>query len=33
MGLADSLRRGLAKSREALSEIFYMGGDVDEQFW
>ena len=33
MGLADSLRRGLAKSREALSKIFYMGGDVDEQFW
>ena len=33
MGLADRLRRGLAKSREALNQIFYMGGDVDEQFW
>lgn len=33
MGLADRLRSGLAKSREALNQIFYMGGDVDEQFW
>ena len=29
MGLADRLRSGLAKSREALNQIFYMGGDVD----
>ena len=33
MGLLDSLRRGLERSREAISEIFYMGGEVDEQFW
>ncbi|OFK24599.1 signal recognition particle-docking protein FtsY [Olsenella sp. HMSC062G07] len=33
MGLADRLRRGLSRSREALSEIFYMGGEVDEGFW
>ena len=33
MGLADRLRSGLAKSREALNQIFYMGGDVDEQVW
>ncbi|WP_154028125.1 signal recognition particle-docking protein FtsY [Olsenella uli] len=33
MGLADRLRKGLAKSREAINEIFYMGGEVDEQFW
>ena len=33
MGLADRLKRGLARSREALSEIFYMGGEVDEDFW
>ena len=33
MGLFDSLKRGLERSREALSEIFYMGGEVDEDFW
>ena len=33
MGFADRLRKGLQKSREALNEIFYMGGEVDEQFW
>ena len=33
MGLADRLRRGLERSREALNEIFYMGGEVDESFW
>ena len=33
MGLADRLRSGLAKSREALNQIFYMGGEIDEQFW
>ena len=33
MGLADKLKQGLARSREALSEIFYMGGEVDEDFW
>ena len=30
MGLGDRLRAGLSRSREALSEIFYMGGEVDE---
>lgn len=33
MGLMDSLKRGLTRSRDALSEIFYMGGEVDEDFW
>ena len=33
MGLLDSLKRGLARSREAINEIFYMGGEVDEDFW
>lgn len=33
MGLGDRLRAGLSRSREALSEIFYMGGEVDEDFW
>ena len=33
MGFFDSLRAGLARSREALNEIFYMGGEVDETFW
>ena len=32
MGLRDKLRRGLSRSREALSEVFYMGGEVDEDF-
>ncbi len=33
MGFMDSLKRGLKRSREAINEIFYMGGDVDEEFW
>ena len=33
MGFMDSLRKGLKRSREALNEIFYMGGEVDEEFW
>lgn len=33
MGMFDSLKRGLARSREALAEVFYMGGEVDEDFW
>ena len=33
MALFDSLKKGLTRSREALSEIFYMGGEVDEEFW
>ena len=33
MGLFDTLKRGLERSREALNEVFYFGGDVDETFW
>lgn len=33
MGMFESLKRGLARSREALAEVFYMGGEVDEDFW
>ncbi len=33
MGLSDALKKGLKRSREALNEVFYMGGDVDEEFW
>lgn len=33
MGFMDRLQKGLSRSREALSEIFYMGGEVDEDFW
>lgn len=33
MGFTDRLKRGLEKSRESLNEIFYMGGEVDEEFW
>ena len=33
MGFFDSLKRGLERSREALNEVFYFGGEVDEGFW
>jgi len=33
MSFTDRLRDGLKRSRETLNEIFYMGGEVDEQFW
>lgn len=33
MGLFDALSRGLERSREALNELFYFGGEVDESFW
>ena len=33
MGLFDALSRGLERSREALNEVFYFGGEVDEDFW
>ncbi len=33
MGLFDRLKDGLSRSRETLNEIFYLGGEVDEQFW
>lgn len=33
MGVFDRIKKGLTRSREALSEVFYMGGEVDEDFW
>ncbi|MGI6755600.1 MAG: signal recognition particle-docking protein FtsY [Atopobiaceae bacterium] len=33
MGLKERLKRGLTRSRAALNEIFYMGGEVDDAFW
>lgn len=33
MSFRDRLKSGLTRSREALNEIFYMGGEVDEDFW
>ncbi len=33
MGLFDRLKHGLSRSREAMNELFYMGGEVDEEFW
>lgn len=33
MAFSDRLKRGLERSREALNEFFYLGGEVDEQFW
>ena len=33
MGFFDALSRGLERSREALNEVFYFGGKVDEDFW
>lgn len=33
MAWTDRLKKGLERSREALNEMFYMGGEVDEQFW
>ena len=33
MGLKDRLKRGLSRSRAAINEIFYMGGEVDDAFW
>ena len=30
MGFLDSLKAGLQRSREAINEIFYMGGEVEE---
>lgn len=33
MSLFDRLRAGLERSRETLNEIFYMGGEIDEDFW
>ena len=33
MGLFEKLQQGLERSREAINEIFYFGGEVDESFW
>ena len=33
MALFDRLREGLARSRETMNEIFYLGGEVDDDFW
>ena len=33
MGFFDSLSHGLKRSREAINEIFYFGGEVTEEFW
>lgn len=33
MGLFEALSRGLERSREAINELFYFGGEVDESFW
>ena len=33
MGMFDRLKEGLSRSRQALNEVFYMGGEVDEDFW
>lgn len=33
MGFFDKLSRGLERSREALNEVFYFGGEVDDDFW
>lgn len=33
MGIKESLLKGLARSREAINEVFYFGGEVDESFW
>lgn len=33
MGFFGALSRGLERSREALNELFYFGGEVTEDFW
>lgn len=33
MKFSERLRQGMARSREALNELFYLGGEVDEDFW
>lgn len=33
MALFDRLRDGLSRSRETINEIFYLGGEVDDEFW
>ena len=33
MALFDRLKDGLARSRQTMNEIFYLGGEVDDDFW
>ena len=33
MALFDRLKDGLARSRQTMNEIFYLGGEVDDAFW
>lgn len=33
MALIDRLKEGLSRSRETMNEIFYLGGEVDDEFW
>lgn len=33
MALFERLKEGLARSRETMNEIFYLGGQVDDEFW
>ena len=33
MALFDRLKEGLSRSRETMNEIFYLGGQVDDEFW
>jgi fused signal recognition particle receptor len=33
MALFDKLKEGLSKSRATMNEIFYLGGEVDDEFW
>ena len=33
MGFKDKLKQGLKRSRQTMNEIFYFGGEVEEEFW
>ncbi len=33
MALFDRLKEGLSRSRATMNEIFYLGGEVDDDFW
>lgn len=33
MKFTERLKQGMARSREAINELFYLGGEVDESFW
>ena len=30
---AERLKQGLSRTRESINELFYMGGEVDEEYW